>query len=285
MSVYNSSSVCYAVPAAGQEELIFVYEPYPYDMNGFQKEDTFNVYLITEGGGTLETEHMVLSLSEGSLFFLFPNTLYKVRFRKGTKLFYIRSCGERLVEEVRAAGITETRFAFEAGAGTAEKWKNAYEEVRHCTKPAFLLKGLLYETIAHSDAEAGEEGQTVLLNDARSLREAIRDYIQGHLSEPDLSLKTIADVFHFHYHYASGLFKKMNGTTFSSFVRQARMEKACELFRETSLNIRSVAENVGYDNQLYFNKIFRKTYGISPSEYRAGILKKDPYAACYPEHI
>ena len=61
--------------------------------------------------------------------------------------------------------------------------------------------------------------------------------------------------------------KRELGMTFSEYVLHVRMEHARELLEQENLRIYEVAIRVGYSNQYYFNKLFKRTYGISPGQY------------------
>ena len=58
--------------------------------------------------------------------------------------------------------------------------------------------------------------------------------------------------------------------SFTNYINQIRMEKAGELIRESTSNVymKEISAAVGIDDQLYFSRIFKKYYGITPSEYR-----------------
>ena len=78
--------------------------------------------------------------------------------------------------------------------------------------------------------------------------------------------------------YAGRLFKKAKGQSIVSYVHEQRMKKAAFLLENTDLKIRDVAMQVGIQDQLYFNKMFRKYYGSSPSEYRKQSVWTNPEA-------
>ena len=63
-------------------------------------------------------------------------------------------------------------------------------------------------------------------------------------------------------------FKQYAGTTPMQYLVERRMANAQVLLETTSYNISEIAALVGYDNPLYFSRIFRKQKGMSPSEYR-----------------
>ena len=56
--------------------------------------------------------------------------------------------------------------------------------------------------------------------------------------------------------------------TFQEAVRKERMKRARTLLRETSQNVETVAAEVGYENVEHFNRLFKKSYGVTPMQYR-----------------
>jgi len=61
------------------------------------------------------------------------------------------------------------------------------------------------------------------------------------------------------------------GTTPKQFILQKRINNAETLLQNKQYNIKEIAQIIGYDNPLYFSRIFQRTKGISPSEYRKNI--------------
>lgn len=61
------------------------------------------------------------------------------------------------------------------------------------------------------------------------------------------------------------LFKEVTGKPYGQFVISMRMEKAKELLCQDELSVKEVAAMVGYDDQNYFSRTFKKAFGISPS--------------------
>lgn len=63
-------------------------------------------------------------------------------------------------------------------------------------------------------------------------------------------------------------FKKITKTTPLQYIVSLRMTNAMNLLDNTNYNISQVAEAVGYENPLYFSRLFKKNIGVSPKEYR-----------------
>lgn len=81
-------------------------------------------------------------------------------------------------------------------------------------------------------------------------------------------LKDLADKFYVNKNYASMLFKRHTGMTYSDYLNDLRLNHAKELLSTTALSISEVAEQSGYADYFYFNKLFKKTFGITPAKFR-----------------
>ena len=66
-------------------------------------------------------------------------------------------------------------------------------------------------------------------------------------------------------------FKQYTGSTPMQYILSIRIYNAESLLKSNLYNINEIARIVGYDNPLYFSRIFKKTKGLSPSEYRKNI--------------
>jgi two-component system, response regulator YesN len=85
----------------------------------------------------------------------------------------------------------------------------------------------------------------------------------------DINLQEIADRFYLSREYISRKFKHEYQATITDFITNVRMNKAKELLQNPKLKIYEIAFQVGYQDEKYFSKVFKKTEGISPNEYRS----------------
>jgi AraC-like DNA-binding protein len=89
--------------------------------------------------------------------------------------------------------------------------------------------------------------------------------------DTDLSLDLFAEVHNLTPLTLSKAFKKMTGTNFIIYLTDVRIRKSKELLSETDYKINDIAEMVGYQ-PTYFNRIFKKNEGLTPSQYRESML-------------
>lgn len=64
------------------------------------------------------------------------------------------------------------------------------------------------------------------------------------------------------------LFKQRTGLSVKDYLIRLRMDRACELLRSTDLTMGAIARSVGYDDALYFSRLFKRKMGMAPSAYR-----------------
>ena len=94
----------------------------------------------------------------------------------------------------------------------------------------------------------------------------IISYIQSDYK--NVTLETLSDTFHLSKPYLSKYIKEKAGMTFQEVVKEERMKKARALLRETNQTVETIAAEVGYENVEHFNRLFKKSYGITPVQYR-----------------
>ncbi|WP_159882521.1 response regulator [Paenibacillus puerhi] len=97
----------------------------------------------------------------------------------------------------------------------------------------------------------------------------IAAYIRNHYHQ-DITLQEIANHFYLSREYISRKFKQEFGENLSDYLSGIRMEKAKLLLLNPHLRISQIAAMVGYDDEKYFSKVFKKMEGVSPNEYRKG---------------
>ncbi|PZD94302.1 DNA-binding response regulator [Paenibacillus sambharensis] len=125
-------------------------------------------------------------------------------------------------------------------------------------------QAILRHTVALAETMAAKK---------RSERNVINDilqYIEQNIND-DLSLFAVASKFYLSREYISRRFRQETGTTLSEYVERMRMDKAKLLLGNAELRITDVAGMVGYSDDKYFSKVFKKQTGVSPGQYRKNV--------------
>ena len=92
-------------------------------------------------------------------------------------------------------------------------------------------------------------------------------YIKKHYNE-NLSINGLAELYNMSPNYFSSVFKKELNRSAVNYITEVRMEKAREYLKDTGLSVIEIAESVGYEDSQYFFRVFKKTTGVTPLQYR-----------------
>lgn len=122
-----------------------------------------------------------------------------------------------------------------------------------------VLSLILAETY-HREKKNADLGQN------KRITSVIR-YMYAHLDE-NLTLDQISDEFDLSRSYLNAIFQKHTQHAPMDFFINLKMTRACSLLRSTDLHIYEIAQQLGYSDQYYFSRIFKKTVGISPKQYK-----------------
>ena len=121
-------------------------------------------------------------------------------------------------------------------------------------------------------------GKLAVILDAYGVRsqndtmKSILNYIDTSYMEP-ITLQSIAQQFNFSYSYLSSYFRAHSSDGFSDYLNKVRIAHAQELFQKSALAPADVCGAVGYGDQSYFTKVFKKYAGCTPGEYRRRVTK------------
>lgn len=97
----------------------------------------------------------------------------------------------------------------------------------------------------------------------------ILEYLSLHFMDKQ-SLNQIAERFAINPNYICRLFAKYVETTFSTYLQKLRMTHASFLLRTTDHSIKEISAQSGYDDYFYFCRVFKETYGVTPTQFRSG---------------
>ena len=161
--------------------------------------------------------------------------------------FSVLSFLNKLGCDVKEMEVNDTEYALEKGGKSMEA---AME----------YAENMLRRAIAIRDENSGNKNRSILEN-------AI-EYINAHYMDENMSLNTAARIANISANHFSALFSQNVGQTFIEYLTSIRMEHAKELLRCTGKRSSEIAGAVGYKDAHYFSYLFKKTQGMTPSDYR-----------------
>ncbi len=124
------------------------------------------------------------------------------------------------------------------------------------------VKKLLHQAIGIRDSSANNRYGDVV--------DDVRKYIEENYSDEDLSLNTTASFVNLSPNHLSTVFSQQTGQTFIKYLTDYRMMKAKELLKCSGKRSSEISLEVGYKDPHYFSYLFKKTQGMTPTNYRGG---------------
>ncbi|MBP3360244.1 MAG: response regulator [Clostridia bacterium] len=103
--------------------------------------------------------------------------------------------------------------------------------------------------------------------DCREVMNKVKLYIEKNYMNK-ISVTDLAKFFNINYSYFSTIFKEQVGMTLTEYLRNVRIEKACSMLKNSDMNTEFIATSVGFNDTMYFYRIFKRCKGMTPTEYR-----------------
>lgn len=92
-------------------------------------------------------------------------------------------------------------------------------------------------------------------------------YISQHFNEP-ITLEDVSSFVHLHPSYFSSMFRQSTGSSFKEYLNMVRIEEGKRLLANTDFPIIDIAVAIGFEDQSYFSKVFKKHTGMTPKQFR-----------------
>lgn len=190
-----------------------------------------------------------------------PWTIYWVHFQGSSTAIFNQYLGYREgADPLITTGVSPQLIAHFRGLMDVHRtgyntraFINAANQLRH------LLTHIALEI---RRAQASSQGSFNL--------DAVQNFMLEHIGQP-LDLDTLAATAKLSkYHFATK-YKALTGYSPIKHFLNMKMEYACHLLDSSKLSVKGVAAELGYEDQLYFSRLFRKTVGMSPRDYRRSV--------------
>lgn len=228
--------------------------------------DVYALHYIVSGKGYLKTSHATFPLKKGESFMIFPHmeVYYYPDPRDPWEYYWMEFNGPEASRLLPMINITPDHPV--AGASPQD-----FQPLFHMAKTA---------GIEHFERERSDAGLHLLLSyymqyypSAQAFRKkdyvlSAREYIERNYWKSSLSVLDVVDFVKIERSYLFRLFKEVNGMSISGYLTAFRIRRACELLANSELSIKSLAYSVGYQDPLYFSKVFKKVTSYTPSQYR-----------------
>jgi len=275
---------------------LFAFIHIPYVNDGIHTHDHFEINYVYRGCCNQIFKNETRVLLQGDLCIIAPNSPHNVRvkneditisilIRKSTfdNIFWrVLSTNDLLSTFFRNTlyGDTSPNYlCINTNGGDAIRYymqqivleSNYADEYSNNVLQSYII--LLFTSIIRYDKQNFYWYNPNSSKDAYLEFSAVLHYIQQNYQT--VTLKHIADQFHYTEATLSKYISKNFGRSFSKIIQQIKMQRAKELIQHTKLPVHKIADIVGYQSVDHFSRTYKKVYGISPSE---DPIKIPPYS-------
>ena len=233
--------------------------------------DHYCIHHILSGSGTYTTGKISVRLKAGDTFILFPGVEleYQADSEEPWEYGWAGFMGADAASIIRNTEFSRESPYILKGRVPGEKIRegigNIYRAKGNNYESAVAMAGALYSLLAVFMQYAEKEDRQT--DTQETYVERAQSYIGNNYSYPI----TVEDVAAYVGISRSHLFRSFQNYMRKSpkeYLTEYRIKQACHLLKETGLSVSAIAYSVGFENNLYFSKAFRKQKGMSPSEYR-----------------
>ncbi len=256
------------------------------DEANYHSHDYLEIAFVLSGAGRYRIEGEVYEVQEGDLLIFNPGVKHQALFVKEyevpTTEFFV-GCSD-----IQFAGFPANFLPIPNGAymlhttgelrqklfkicSSMEAEKAVRREGKYFMLKAYLMQMLLLIIREQCEPVTSTGGYVFESMNRKYVVEQLVNYLDDHYNEK-VSLDQIAEFMYLSPFYISIIFKRETGDTPIRHLINIRLEKAKELLESGYVgSIQEVAAMVGYDDAYHFSKLFKKHYGITPSQAKKGI--------------
>lgn len=252
-----------------------IYQCGNYDVNpgcsfATGEEDVFIIFYVNQGVCYLESKPFTAKIGAGRAFVIFPEVKYRLK-SAGTEalnLTWVAFSGYRVDDYLARAAVWSARPVVEDPKGAlGEKLNHLYMLSHEPCNRYCKMASVLYDIFAYLRDEREKNRPEGYKENLNYFAACAVNYIE-HNYMNEISVNEIADTLGISRKHLGTVFHKILGVTPRQYIIYYRIQKAGKLLDGTNQSIQEIAEAVGYANQFYFAKEFKRVIGKSPSEYR-----------------
>lgn len=260
-------SICKFVSSDEKEPdiqpLRFVYET---ELRKFSQPFLFSFYrifVVTSGTATLRYDEKIHHLSRGALCLLLPQESFTLDMDESFNVIYLDFYSSDLKEYLKKKGVSLDTPVFYGMDFILSFLDAAINEVRNYNSNILVRSAVCY-VLANLFVSARERE---LGGKRKPAFDSILDFVKTNFNDPLLSLKKLSDRFFYSENHISRLFLSNLNQGFNKYLNDLRLDFAVKLLDEGFYSIKDVALSSGFVDPLYFSKVFKKRFRLSPTEY------------------
>lgn len=258
----------------GDAELSFLFcgqqSSSPGESAGPAVREHYVIHFCLEGRGSYQFQEKHCPIGPGEGFLVLPGEVVSIQadWTEPWRQIWVGFTGTRAAEYLGRCCLGEENRVFRCEA--PEQLERCVQEMV-CYETAgrgheFLLLGELYRFLGWI-ARSSESQNRRSRESGIEYVERATDYIRSHFQE-DLTVSKLAGYVGLNRSYLTTVFQNTLHMSPQQFLMHFRMERAAQLLLDSALSVGDVARSCGYPDPLTFSKAFKRTLGMTPSQYR-----------------
>lgn len=237
--------------------------------------DHYVLHCITQGRGTYSVNNQIYHLEKGDCFLLIPNTpiVYQADLRDPWVYYWIGFEGVDLSGILSLCGLSEQHPVMHYNS--IEKTAELIDPLTRAD-PGSLSQN--YYAIGQFYCLCSLFIEKSVENHPVSRKEFYADQVVAYVRNnypDDISVGDIARYIGLDRTYLYRIFREIKGMSIQAYILKFRLEKACYFLSYTNFPLAQISSFCGYSSSQHFSTLFKKSMGISPSEYRRKNRKRE----------
>ena len=228
--------------------------------------NSIEMILVTDGILRLEVQDTIYDMKAGEFAIVFPNQTHAYHGGGGTHRMVIAGlqyCGGFLASLTSFQPVCPVLEASSLHANVPFAMETLEKEDPSSSQQVYqaLIQLILARVIPRLNLRKTDASSPY------DLPQRLMQYVGGHFREP-LTLDILATELHVSKYHLSRVFSGKIGMSFTRYINEFRLDFAASRIRTTDEPLTQIWLEAGFDSQRTFNRVFRQTFGMSPSEYR-----------------
>lgn len=261
----NDNNICKFILQKSNENdlciLHYVFETHEQKFDKWITPANYRIHYALTGTAVLHTQRGDINLKKGDVFFTLISVPYGLESSRDFTYYYIGYTGTKAIQIMNKLSIDESNCVFHE----FENEKNMWIDPSGFSSDALSMysEGLLLCFFA----KIADRRNILPATHFNDLVKEIKSYIDANLGNPLLSLESIASHFSYSKKYISRIFSQEFNITFSTYLRNIRVQNACSLMEKGFESIQDIAYLSGFTDALYFSKSFTSVMNVSPKKH------------------
>lgn len=234
---------------------------------GPYNQDRYLIYYIKEGSALLTLKNGKTMTLSGGFFVNFPESYASYRCEEGAPwtIKWIMADGSMIEKYLSLLKITRENpyIALNEEQNIEAVFDEMYENF---DKNTLSSKIYCISLIHKLFSVLSKDMEGIFENNGYICR--AKKLIEENYGDSEFNVSVLSEKLGLHHNYFSILYKKETGETPMKSIQRIRLQNACKMLRFTDKLIKEVALGNGFADELYFSRVFKNTFGVSPNVYR-----------------